>query len=116
MAEVVNVRAPGAVFDLHLPDNLQEVFADGVTNVAIGYPNSRLTFHVVQAPKVTVGPIDPNLVEQRRAVIDMIIPTASLFDLVGNLSRDLPANKQTLSDGAKGYAARFETILNNLTT
>jgi hypothetical protein len=116
MAEVVNVRTPAAAFDLHLPDDLQEFYADGVSNVAIGYPNSRLTLHTVLPPSLAPGAVTQNMVEQRRVVAEVIIPTASLFELLSNLTRDLPANKRMLSDGAKSYAAKFDTILGSLDT
>ncbi|MGF6766253.1 hypothetical protein P3T24_006599 [Paraburkholderia sp. GAS33] len=111
MAEVVNVRTPGVNFDLLRNENVPDFFADGVSNAAIGFPNTRLTFHVLQPPPVG-GPLpEPGSVERRKVVFELVIPTAALFELCANIAQGAMSGRQAMSDGATAYRDQFVKLM-----
>jgi hypothetical protein len=111
MTEVINVRAPGATFDLLLGDNIPDFFADGVSNAAIGFPNTRLTFHVLQPTKIGDPSPETGAVERRKVVFELLIPTLALFDLCANIAQGALSNKQTITDASTQYRDHFVKLL-----
>lgn len=90
MSNVVNAREQNKTFDLHLSENLEEVFVDGMGYAMLGYPISKLTFHTVQPPK------NGDEIEQRQAVLRLTMTTASLIEFCQNTLLTLETNKAQL--------------------
>jgi hypothetical protein len=91
----VEVKAdPEVKPNLHVGDNLQNIYADGVSGVALGFPLTKIIFHTVLAPGVatTTG------IEQRRAVAQLSIPTHVLLELCRNLLANSVASRPQMED------------------
>lgn len=55
-------------------DSPSPVYADGMHQMALGYPNSRVSFHTVQSSNGTN-------VETRRVVATVVLPTVTLVEI-----------------------------------
>lgn len=115
MTETIKVRSDDVKFDLTFPDQVNSVYADGVSNAAVGYPISKLLFHTIEAPRqngVTAGEV----VERRRVVLEMSIPTAALVELCANVVAGAAQSRDALKGAANDMTAAFAKILDKLET
>jgi hypothetical protein len=71
----------GASFECMVPDQLPELFVDGVSQIAVGMPVTRILFHAIIPPQ-EVGEKH----EQRIAKLSLVIPTAALMEFVANVA------------------------------
>ncbi len=97
-------------YDLTLPDQVNEVFIDGITQMNIGIPITKLVCHTVTSPA-----IKPGDVEQRQANLTLTIPTLALYQflhgLLGNLVTD--EGKKQLLTGADVINKSLITAIEN---
>lgn len=115
MTNTVNVREKGKSFDMHISDNLAEVYADGMGYAMLGYPLSKLTFHtVLPAKDGTPIPQDGTAVEQRQAVFRLTMTTASLMEFCQNMLLTLHANKTKLQVGKTQFDNTFVALQSKL--
>lgn len=112
MPRTMKHRSELGKFDCVVPDNLPELFADGVTQLQLGIPISRIMFHAVTAP--TNGAEDEQ-VEQRVAKLSLAIPTAALFELVANIASGADAETVTQTNVAvASYSAAVSQQLSRV--
>lgn len=80
MTTTVQIRDENAKFDLVISENMPEIFTDGLSQLLMGFPISKLTFHsVVTAPDST------DQIEQRKAVLSLAMSTPVLLELCRNV-------------------------------
>lgn len=115
MTDVIEVRTDEAKFDLVMSEQVGSVYADGVSNAAIGYPVSKLFFHTVEPPRqlATGG---SQAVERRKVVLEMTIPTAALVELCANVVANAAQGRDALKTAANDMATAFSKILEKLDT
>lgn len=76
--------------EISVPDNLPEVFADGLVGLAVGYPNTKLTFTSTSLLGRKEG------VDARNAVCTLVVPTATLINVVDTIGRALVEHEDFL--------------------
>ncbi len=108
MANTVNIREQNKSFDLHISDELLEVYADGMGYAMLGYPMSKLTFHTVLPPKEGVA------VEQRQAVVRLTMSTAALMEFCQNMLSTLETTKPQLLTAKTQFDNTFIALQSKL--
>jgi hypothetical protein len=102
MTKLMEVDANGAKFTIEYPDVLSEVFIEGVTTLAVGYPYSKILLHRVPPPSPGSDP--RTKVEHRTAVLQLVMPTGALLDFCAK------ALASATEDGGKGLKAAAEAM------
>ncbi len=108
MPTVKNVREASATFDLIVPENIPEVGVDGVSNALLGYPTSKLMFHVNVSPEAGI--------EQRKAVLNLSIGTLALIQLCQLTLAGLARNRAALDNAASEQATQLRNALISIET
>ena len=98
--------------NLSIPEDLKVIYAEGVSNVSIGFPNSKIMFHTVLAPAESTA----DKVEQRRAVAQLLIPTHVLLDLSKNLINHGIASRPQIDKAILQLKEIFDKTLDTNTT
>lgn len=91
-------------------DSAPTIFADGIAQVALGYPMSRVIFHTVSG----VQALAEGMSEQRKAEATIVMPTANLIEamkLVLDLARQNEDALATLHDAG---AVRVREMLQQM--
>jgi hypothetical protein len=81
MSRKIEKSSDAGSFVCEVPDGIPEVFVDGVSQIAVGMPNSKILFHSV-APT----PGEDSERENRVARLTLVIPTAALFEFIANIA------------------------------
>lgn len=96
-------------FTCLVPDQLPEIFADGVSEIQVGMPVSRLLLHAVQTPA------NGDEIEHRIARLSVVIPTASLLELIANIAGNTSAEVVAGTNiAATGFVGQVQTQINRL--
>jgi hypothetical protein len=111
MSHTVEIRSDEASFDLTIPDDLREVYIDGASTVALGYPLSKLLLHSI-APPVDAG--KPGQVEDREAILRLVVPTGVLVELAINILKAASGHKAQIAAAATTADAQFATLISQL--
>ncbi len=83
-------------FTLGHPEQLEELYVDGVSGLIPGWPNSKLLLHSVFPRK----PGDTNAAENRRAVLVVTMPTAVMIEMSQKLLSTFVGAKDQLEAAA----------------
>jgi hypothetical protein len=110
MTQKIEVRQPNANFDLLVKDGLTELYVDGASSVALGFPMSKVVLHTVTPP--INEPIA--LPEKREAVARLVIPTAALLELALNTIKSAAQVKDQLSAGSAAISSQLSSFLAQL--
>ena len=105
---VIQSRAANAMFDLHLSESMQYVQADGVSQVQLGVPLSRLMFHIT-----TEAPTEGQ-VEQRKAILNLTINTAVLAQVCQQLLISIANSRSQMLGSIQEYDKQLRAILDSL--
>jgi hypothetical protein len=100
-------------FECLVPDQLPELFVDGVSQIAVAMPVTRIVFHATVPPQELseVGKTP----EQRVAKLSLVIPTAALMELVANIASNTTADVVTSTNAAVAtYTAQTMVQMNRL--
>ena len=109
MTTITQVRDGAAQFDLVINDQMPELFTDGVSQLLMGSPISKLTFHSVTNP---AGPGD--VFEQRTGVLRLIIPTPVLLEMCRNILLGAQSSLDLFGDAGKQIDARVRTLMSGV--
>ncbi|AOI60372.1 hypothetical protein [Burkholderia diffusa] len=107
MTRKVEVRTPAATFDLLIEETLTETYVDGISNVSMGYPLSKVMLHTNRPPEVQEQPA----VEVREAVVRLVIPTGSLLEFALNILKGAAESRDALVSGSNQMSAQFQAFL-----
>lgn len=105
-----NTKTSAGTFDLLIPDNLQEIFSDGISEAMIGYPTSKILFHTTTAASTAEG-----APEQRQGVVRLTMNTAVLMEMCRNLLAGALQNKGQFPLISAQYDAQFQQVLEGIT-
>lgn len=107
--KVTQFREGNLKFDLTVTNDLPEIFTDGLSNLVMGNPVSKLTLHSVVAPLIN----DVN-VEQRKAILLLTIPTPVLLEMCRNILFAAQTNIATLSKSGSLIDTQVEAIMSGV--
>jgi len=107
MTTINQVRRKEANFDLHINDNMPEMFTDGISNVLMGNTISKLTFHSITNP----APQNSDEVEVRKGVLLLTIPTPVLLEMCRNILTSAQSSIDAFSDVGKKTDAQVRKIM-----
>ena len=82
------------------------IFVEGISQVAVGFPNSRIVFHSLAIPATAHSP------EIRQVGCELIIPTSALFESLTSLLAHLSLNREGFIEETKAWAEKTTAILN----
>ncbi len=101
-----------ASFNLTMPENMPQIYADDLCHMMLGMPNSRLVFHVTPAiPKQ--GETAPSN-HDRLGVLQLTIPTAALFNLAKHILSAAHENEEQIARSHERYGEFCRTALNGI--
>lgn len=109
MTTITQVREDAVKFDLLVGEQMPEVFTDGISQMLMGVPVSKLTFHSI------TNPADPSSgIEQRTGVLRLIIPTPVLLEMCRNILSGAHSSLDAFSDAGKQIDTRVRAIMNGV--
>ncbi|TKC87285.1 hypothetical protein FAZ69_18310 [Trinickia terrae] len=106
MSKIIKQRSPVGNADVEIPEEIPEIYADGIAGTLVGIPNSRLQFFVT----VEIGekPGDP---EKRRVKHSVVIPTVALIEFIQNTQVALSQNALKIEEAYKLTATALSKLL-----
>ncbi|MFM0115659.1 hypothetical protein [Paraburkholderia nemoris] len=104
MSSKLEIRQPNGSFNLEFPDDAKEIFIDGISQMNLGVPLSKLVCHAVIHPAMKPGDI-----EERRVACTITMPTQSLLAFVQSTLANIGSDqgKAQLIAGASATHASF---------
>jgi hypothetical protein len=106
MSRRISVNENGANFVLDFPDGTPDVFADGFSQLLIGWPTSKVVFHALTKPASADNPQ-----EERECTLRLTVPTPILMELAQQVLGSLVVNKQPLTEAIDRYSEQFTKML-----
>lgn len=103
-AKTISKREPDAKFDLTIPDNVPELFVDGISHTTFGLPFTKLVFHSIHPEEGAKDGVEP-----RRAVLVMTIQTETLMEICTKVLGALIENEGQLASGYKYLEGRLQS-------
>ena len=88
------------------------VYVEGLTQMLVGFPNSRLLLHSLAERNTAV----PDAPEVRQLACELIMPTSILIELAHNILNSLGSNKALLENAKHESMEKYEALLNSLPT
>jgi hypothetical protein len=103
VAQPVIIRSPAA----------PTVYADGLTQLHLGYPISRVVLHgLVERSEDPPGSKDVR--ELRHVACELVMPTIGLLDMAVNVLRAVRSGEAQLADFSSQSAARIQEMINSI--
>ncbi|HDR9126251.1 hypothetical protein WJ05_17785 [Burkholderia vietnamiensis] len=102
MSRSITVNENGANFELYIPDGTSDYFADGFSQLLMGWPTSKVIFHNLTKP---ASPQDPQ--EHRECAFKLTVPTAVLLQLAQQVLGAMAQNNQQLLEAVNNYNEQF---------
>jgi hypothetical protein len=110
MTTITKVRQEDARFDIHINDDMPEMFTDGISRILMGNTISKLTFH-----SVTNSPHEnSNEIEVRKGVLLLTIPTPVLLEMCRNILTSAQSSIDAFSDAGKKTDAQVRKIMDGV--
>lgn len=106
MTTTVQIRDDNTKFDLVISDNMPEIFTDGVAQLLMGYPISKLTFH-----SVVTSPDSSSQIEQRKGILSLAMSTPVLLELCRNVLIAAQSSLDELSEGGTKIDSQIRKIM-----
>lgn len=106
MTTTVQIRDKNAKFDLVISDNMPEIFTDGISQLLMGFPISKVTFH-----SVVTAPDSAEQVEQRKAVLSLAMSTPVLLELCRNVLFAAQSSLDELSESGTKVDSQIKKIM-----
>ena len=97
---------PAVGFDLFESSVVEEVFGDGISQSIIGPANTRLTFYRVDS----VDREGESLIEKRRPVLNVVVPTVALVNFFGFFMTQISANGEGLVAALDEFKASLRHV------
>lgn len=88
-------------FDLTISDGTPILYADGFSQLNLGWPNSRLVFHNVESPATA------ETSEARTCPFQLTLPTAVLLQLCATVMGIAATNSEQLKNVTVQYQSHF---------
>jgi hypothetical protein len=95
MSHTVHITENGANFNLTFPEAVNELFADGFSQLLLGWPVSKVVFHTVRQTPVVGEP------ENRSVSHVLAVPTPVLLQLAQQVMGSLAQNRAVMEQGIR---------------
>lgn len=100
---------PAPVFEK--PANMVKIYCDGLSQLMIGYPVSRLTLHDL----VERDASNPGTPEVRHLVAELVMPTAGLVEMARHILAGANLNREAMLKIETEYTGRLHAALDAVT-
>jgi hypothetical protein len=110
MTTIISIREESAKYDLHITDDMPEMFTDGISNMMMGNTISKLTLHSVTTPAHQKN----NGIEVRKGVLLLTIPTPILLEICRNILITAQSSIDAFSDAGKITDTQVRKIMNGV--
>ena len=90
--------------------NVPSIYVEGVSQMLIGFPNSRLMLHNLSQK----DPTSPDAPEIRTMACELIIPTAALIEMARGILSTMAVNKETLEVAKNEWVANVSKLTSSL--
>lgn len=91
-------------------DTTPTIYTEGVSQVMIGIPNSRILFH----NRVQRQEADGKQEEIRHIALEVVMPTSAIVDMVSNLTAQLVQARDKYSEASSEWVKFTNTMLTTL--
>jgi hypothetical protein len=105
-----NSQSKPTVPEIAQPRPITSIYVEGITQMSIGFPNSRLLMHSFTEKKAVDGQ------EIRHIACELIMPTAGIVELAQNLINQLAQHKESIINTGRAYANTYDNIFKSLET
>lgn len=99
-------EAESAKFALTGIDDVHEVFADGTSDLLLGTPLAKLTFHSVLGRDGDT--------EKRKAVVRIVIPTVALIEFAAKFVSAIAENREVITKSGEESFAQLKAQLDRI--
>jgi len=90
--------------------NVPSHYVEGVSQMLIGFPNSRMMFHSLSQKDSA----NPNATEVRTLACELIIPTVALIEMARGILSTMSANKESLEVASNEWLASAKKLTSSL--
>lgn len=90
--------------------NIPSIYVEGVSQMMIGFPNSRMMFHNFSQK----DPSKPDGPEMRTMACELIIPTAALIEMARGILHTLTENKAALESTKNEWLEKINVLTDSL--
>ncbi len=106
MTTTVQIRDENTKFDLIISESVPEIFTDGLSQLLMGFPISKLTFH-----SVVTSPDSTDQIEQRKAVLSLAMSTPVLLELCRNILIAAQSSLEELTESGTKTDTQIRKIM-----
>lgn len=89
---------------------IPSIYVEGLTQISVGFPNSRLVLHSL-VERTGEGSESQ---ENRRIACELILPTASAIEIAQLLINQLASNKDMLRKTGRDWSEKIDTLFESL--
>jgi len=82
------------------------LYVEGLTQLLVGFPNSRVVFHSMAHREMN----DSGTQEVRQIACELVMPTSSLVEMATNVIASLAANKSQLEAAQRDWLAKLNSL------
>lgn len=99
-----------AQITLITPPGMPSLYVEGLSQIMVGFPNSRMLLHSFSDRDVRT----PNAPESRKMGCELIMPTSSMIEIAQLIINSLVDNKDALEAHKTEWLGKLELITNSL--
>ena len=95
---------------LQAGSNVPLIYVEGISQMGLGFPNSRLIFHSFASKTENGNGID----EVHNVAVELVIPTSSLVDMLKTLTNQLSINQEQIKQFGNEWLHKVNDSLDSL--
>lgn len=90
--------------------NVPSIYVEGVSQMLIGFPNSRMMFHNLSQK----DPSNADAPEIRTMACELIIPTTAMLEMARGILSTMSVNKEALDKAMNEWMANVSKLTSSL--
>lgn len=95
---------------LQAGSNVPLIYVEGISQMGLGFPNSRLIFHSFASKTENGNGID----EVHNVAVELVIPTSSLVEMLKTLTNQLSINQEQIKQFGNEWLHKVNDSLDSL--
>jgi hypothetical protein len=95
---------------LQAGNNVPLIYVEGISQMGLGFPNSRLIFHSFASKTENGNGID----EVHNVAVELVIPTSSLVEMLKTLTNQLSINQEQIKQFGDEWIHKVNDSLDSL--
>lgn len=103
-------QQPQREIQVKAPTGVPTVYVEGVSQMLIGFPNSRLLLHSFSERDAT----NPDAPERRTIACEIVIPTPGLIEMAQLVINSIAQNKEALSSVRAEWVEKLDALTKSL--